>query len=231
MKNTVMSVGGSLLVPNGIDAEYIGSLKQTLTSYESSHRLFLVAGGGRTAGQFIEAAEQVRAVAQEDLDWLGIHATRLNAHLLRTVFRESAHPEIITDPTRRLPVIEPVCIAAGWRPGWSTDYVAVQVARTYGSNMVINLTNTDYAFDKDPNKFCDASPLEDITWSEFLTCIPKEWKPRMNAPFDPIASRAASEFGMTVIIANGANLLNLEHILTGREYVGTTIYPDGKYKK
>jgi hypothetical protein len=33
----------------------------------------------------------------EDLDWLGVHATRLNAHLFRTIFRDLAHPVILKE--------------------------------------------------------------------------------------------------------------------------------------
>ena len=34
-------------------------------------------------------------VTDEDKDWIGIHATRLNAHLLRTIFRDVADPVVI----------------------------------------------------------------------------------------------------------------------------------------
>jgi uridylate kinase len=45
----------------------------------------------------------------------------------------------------------------------------------------------------------------------------------MNAPFDPVASKAAQELDLNVIVADGRNLDNLKNILDGDEYVGTLI--------
>ena len=91
----IISLGGSLLVPEGIDAEFIGNFKKFVVSHiKKGYRFILVTGGGRIARQYIDVAGQITKITDEDRDWLGIHATRMNAHLVRTVFREYAHPRI-----------------------------------------------------------------------------------------------------------------------------------------
>ena len=89
----VMSVGGSLIVPDQIDTNFLKALHIFITTQTTDHgrRFIIIAGGGRTARRYQDAAATVSDLASEDLDWMGIHATRLNGHLLRTIFRDIAH--------------------------------------------------------------------------------------------------------------------------------------------
>ena len=164
-------------------------------------------------------------ITKEDEDWIGIHATRNNAQFVRTIFQDIAWPEIVTFPGRKLETNYPVVVGAGYKPGNSTDYIAVKMAQVNGVKRVINLSNIPYAYDKDPKKQTDAKRLIDIHWGDFRKIVGDKWIPGMNTPFDPIASILAEEHNMTVIIADGKNLSNLEAILSGRAYRGTTISP------
>lgn len=224
----VISLGGSLIVPEtGIDSSFLRDLESFIRNELSSNdarQFFLVAGGGRTARNYIDAAEEVIGkVTRDDLDWLGIHSSRLNAHLIRTIFRDIAHPVIIDDYGIIRKVTEPVVVAAAWKPGWSTDYDAVLLCEDYGMTTVINLSNIDQVYDKDPREFSDAVPLDKISWSEFREMVGDEWTPGMSAPFDPIASKKAEELGIKVIVMNGKNFDNLDKFFKGEPFVGTTI--------
>ena len=132
-----MSIGGSLIVPNGgIDTKFLSKLSSFIREQlanNSNRQFFLVVGGGSTARHYIDAGRQVvkHELSADDLDWLGIHASRLNAHLVRTIFREIAHPYIIKHYEIIRKVVEPVVIASGWKPGWSTDYDAVLLCEDY----------------------------------------------------------------------------------------------------
>ena len=225
----IISIGGSLLVPNGgIDTHFLSQLNIFIRNYvKKGKRFFLVAGGGTTARHYLDAGKAVIGdMSQEDLDWLGIHATRLNAHLLRTIFEDIAHPRIIENYEKKLHNWkEPIVIGAGWKPGWSTDYDAVYLARDYKANLIINLSNIDWVYDKDPKLHPDARAIEKLTWVELNDLIPKEWKPGINAPFDPVAANLASELKLTVIVANGSDFQNLESIIEGDEFKGTVIMP------
>lgn len=225
----VMSVGGSLIVPEeGIDLKFLNNLNdfvRTELAANVARQFFLVAGGGRTARHYIDAAQDVvgHKITRDDLDWLGIHSSRLNAHLIRTIFRDIAHQYIIKHYEIIRKVTEPVVVAAAWKPGWSTDYDAVLLCEDYGMKTVINLSNIDRVYDKDPKQFPDAKPLDKISWAEFRQMVGDEWTPGMSAPFDPIASQKAEELGIRVVVMNGNNFENIDNFLKGKDFLGTTI--------
>lgn len=230
IKKTVISLGGSLIVPNEIDSNYLRDFTNLVRRYVSQgHQFYLVAGGGATARRYIEGAKATRGaigdITDTDADWLGIHSTRLNAHLIRTLFKDIARPEIVTNPHKKVEEDYPVIVGAGYRPGNSTDWIAVKMAQVNGSDKVINLSNIDYAYTADPKKDSTAKRIQKITWKKFREIVGDKWVPGMNAPFDPIASILAEEYKMKVIIANGHNLRNLENILSERRFRGTRIYP------
>lgn len=222
----VMSVGGSLIVPDQIDTEFLSTLKTFIDAETAAGRRFIIiAGGGRTARRYQDAAAAVTNLTTDDLDWMGIHATRLNGHLLRTIFRDSAHPVMITNPDDILdvPLEEQVIIAAGYRPGSSTDLRAIQIAEHVGAKKVINLSNIDYVYTADPKKDDTAEKIETITWAEFRELIPTEWDPGLSSPFDPIAAKEAEAKDIEVAIINGHRMDALSNYLHQREFVGTKI--------
>jgi uridylate kinase len=226
MEKVVVSVGGSLIVPRGIDTAYVKDFCSVVKGRTDRYRFVLVCGGGSTARQYIEAADLISEgdVSSDDLDWLGIESTRLNARLVRIVLRGLAHPKVLTDPFASLED-HAVVVAAGHRPGYSTDTIAVRIARNNNCQRVINLTNTDYVYDKDPKTHSDAQRIEKITWPKFRKdIVGDKWAAGWQGPFDPIASKEAEEAKLTVIVA-GRDLQNLEAILDGRKYTGTTITP------
>lgn len=228
METIVMSVGGSLIVPDKIDTTFLTNLKRFIESEvaDGSRRFIIIAGGGRTARAYQDAAADVAELTRDDLDWLGIHATRLNGHLLRTIFKESAYRVMITNPDEILDAPkEKVVIASGYRPGASTDLRAVQIAEKLGSKKVVNLSNTDYVYTDNPKTNPDAEKITDITWSEFRKLIPDEWDPGLSSPFDPIAAKEAEANDIELANINGADLTELSNYLNKKEFVGTRIHP------
>ena len=114
-------------------------------------------------------------------------------------------------------------MAAGWRPGFSTDFDAVLLAKYFHAKTLINLSNIDHVCDKDPRKFPDCKKIKEISWPEFRKIVGNKWDPGMNAPFDPIASKEAQAIGLEVVIMNGQKLANLKKFLEGDKAKGTVI--------
>lgn len=224
----IISVGGSLIVPGGgIDTKFLSQLNSFIRNQIAAHpdrQFFLITGGGATARQYIEAGKAIvgHKLADDDMDWLGIHSTRLNGHLVRTVFRDIAHPVMIKDFEVIRKISEPVTVAAGWKPGRSSDYVAVQIAEDYGARVVINMSNITKAYDKDPAKFPDAKPIDHITWKDFRKIVGDKWKPGLSMPFDPIASKKAAQLSLTVAIM-GRDFDNLAKFLDDEPFTGTVV--------
>src|SRR5438105_1133004 len=198
-ERVIISVGGSLIVPNGgIATQFLEKLNDFIRNQLAQNpkrQFFLVIGGGATARHYRDAGREVvgHELTNEDLDWLGIHATRLNAHLIRTIFQDIAHPQIIEHYEVIRKAEEPVVVASGWKPGWSTDYCATLLCEDYDVHTMINLSNVPQVYDKDPNQFKDAKPKAKMTWSRFRSLVGDTWNPGMHAPFDPIAAKKAHE--------------------------------------
>jgi len=226
-ETVVMSVGGSLIVPDQIDTLFLADFRNFIERQITfgGKRFIIIAGGGKTARKYQEAATSVSELDPEDLDWMGIHATRLNGHLLRTIFREVAYPEIVTNPDEitDVPKDASLIIAAGYRPGASTDLRAVEIAVNSCAKKVINLSNIDYVYSADPRKDSSAEKIENISWEDFRKLIPNEWDPGLSSPFDPVAAKKAEENDMEVAIINGCKLSELEKYLDGEEFIGTKI--------
>jgi uridylate kinase len=220
----VISVGGSLIVPDEIDTDFLTQFKSFIHSHiEEGYRFAIVAGGGSLSRKYQKAANQLTPLTNEDLDWLGIHATRLNAHLLRSIFYKEAHPVLIKHPNKKFTVHEPLVIGAGWKPGRSTDYVTIRIAKALGAKKMINLSDIDYVYDSDPDNNPNAKKIEDISWKDFRKMMPKKWDPGLSTPFDPIAAKEAEKDGIEVTIINGHKLEECEKYLHAQPFVGTKI--------
>lgn len=219
-KTAVISLGGSIIVPGEIQVKFLKEFKKLILKYLSraSYRFIIIAGGGSIARNYIKAASEITNISNEDKDWLGIHATRLNAHLLRTIFKKEAYPVVLDSPFK--PINGKKCnlfIASGWRPGWSTDYVAVLLAKRFNAKTVINASNITHVYDENKKN------VTEISWRNYRKLISSKWTPGMNAPFDPIASRAAQKFNIAIQVVRGTDLKNLENILTNNKFRGTII--------
>jgi len=227
MKNEkiiVISVGGSLIVPEEIDSNWLREFKGFIDEYIlKGYRFIIITGGGKTARKYQNAAKEITGLTRDDLDWIGIHSTRLNAHLARTIFRKYAHPQIIKNPNEKINFKEKILIAAGWKPGFSTDYDAVLLAKNFKVKKIINLSNIDYVYDKDPRKFDDAKIIKEISWKDFRKIVGSKWDPGLNAPFDPIAAKESEKLKLEVAIMNGKNINNLKDYINNKEFIGTVI--------
>lgn len=226
-KTIIISLGGSLIVPEEIDWKFVKKFKALIEEQiKNGYKFILITGGGKTARKYIDAAAKVDDITDDDKDWIGIHATRMNAHFIRTIFRDHAHPRINKNPHDLEDFYnfkEDILVAAGWRPGFSTDFDAVLLAKYLGIKKLINLSNIDFVCDKDPRKFPDCKKIENISWAEFRKMVGDKWDPGMSAPFDPIASKEAQEIGLEVAILNGNNIANLRKYLEGEKAKGTII--------
>jgi len=228
-QKVVISVGGSLIVPNGgINTKFLSHLNDFVRNQLAQNhkrQFFLVIGGGYTARHYIEAGRKVigHELSNDDLDWLGIHGTRLNAHLVRTIFRDIAHPNIIKHYNSTEPIKEPVVVASGWKPGRSTDYCAILLCESYNVKTVINLSNIPQLFDRDPAKFTDAKPIKHIAWTDFRKMFGEKWSPGLNAPFDPIAAKKAQEMKLKVAILSGSDFNNIRRYFDNKEFIGTIV--------
>lgn len=223
-EHIVISLGGSLLVPEQIDTAFIRSFVNMIHEYTKKGVFFvIITGGGRASRNYTLAAKEINSPTNVDLDWIGIAATRLNAELVRVSFGDIAHEEILFNPELIPNTNKPIIVGGGWKPGNSSDLAAVVCAETVGAHKIINLSNIDYVYTSDPRYNPDAIKIEQSSWADFRALLPKEWDPGLNSPFDPIAAQKAESLGLEVVIMNGKNIENLKNYLDGQEFLGTVI--------
>lgn len=211
-------------MPEEIDVKFIQDFKNLIISQVEQGKKFVIdTGGGRTCRKYQQAAKDTAQPSNEDLDWIGIATNNLNAELIRVVFGEHAHHKVIYNLAEKFSFDKPIVIGGAYEPGHSSDFDATLAAKSVGAKKIINLSNIDYAYDKDPKKYPDAKRLENISWKEYRSLIPDKWISGLHTPFDPIASKMAEEEGLEVAILNGKNISNIENYLNGKNFIGTRI--------
>lgn len=225
MKETiVLSLGGSLIYPKEIDVPYLKKFRELILSYISKGKRFgIITGGGWICREYIKKANEITPLQNPQNDMVGILTTRANAQLVREIFGDLAYKDVVIDYSKKIETDKPIIVGAGWIPGSSTDKDAVLLGQMFHAKTIINLTNVDYVYDKDPRKFSDAKQIKKITWKDFKQIVGGEWKAGMNLPFDPIAAALAEKEKLRVVVLNGNNLDNLEKYLAGKEFIGTVI--------
>jgi uridylate kinase len=216
-----------MIAPDAVDVAFLKEFHRRITVWLDEvpgRRVVLITGGGAPARVYQQAYRAVTAQADTDAqDWIGIAATRLNAALVKAVFGAESPDAVVTDPTAPFDWTGRVLVASGWKPGFSTDFDAVVLAERFGAQTVVNLSNIAQVYTDDPKKNPDAKPLASLSWADFQKIVGTEWNPGLNAPFDPVATKKASELGLTVYVASGKDLPNLDKILRGQEFFGTVI--------
>ena len=223
-KTIVMSLGGSIICPDKINIEFLKEFKNIILKElkENNTRFILICGGGMTARNYISSAKKLGVQDSDELDWMGIHATYLNASIVKTMFKEDAYEYIINNPTTKFEPDRNIIVASGWKPGFSTDMDAVLLAKQFNADTVLNVSNIDYVYSADPKKDSNAIKIDKLTWKEYLNIIGEEWIPGKNAPFDPVASKEAMENNITVRMIT-ATIENIKKYLETDESIGTII--------
>ena len=227
-KVIIIALGGSIIVPfaGRINVGFLKRFRKLILRYlKKDFRFIIIAGGGKMCRLYQKSVKRIVRLPYEDMDWLGIHAARLNAHLLRTIFRKEAYPMVIDDPHKSIKKNWKLLVAAGWRPGWSTDYMSVLLAKRFKVKEIIDAGNIPFDYTKDCFKYKDAKVIERISWKNYRKLVGSKWIPGLHAPIDPIAAKLAQKLKIRALIVKGTELKNFEKLLSGKKFKGTIIEP------
>lgn len=222
METTIISLGGSIIVPDEVDTDFLSAFRSLILEYISKgNRAAIVTGGGSVCRKYIAAAKKITATGDYDLDLIGIASTKLNAELVRAIFGSLAYEKVINNPNLPIKTNKKIIIGSGWKPGCSSDLDAVLLAKNLRAKTLVNLTNVKYIYDKDPRANPDARPFRALSWQEMQKLVGTKWVPGKNVPFDPKATKLASKLKLTVVVMSGMN--NLSGFLANGNYEGTII--------
>lgn len=227
-RTLVLSLGGSLIIPDCVSEGFLLEFQQVIHRFIArGHRCVIICGGGHITREYQHAALTLNTKVEDTaLDWLGIHLTRVNAELVRLIFHPMAAEEIMRYPRQVRQFQEAVIVGGGWKPGFSTDYVAVKCAQYLHVKEVINLSNVAYIYDKDPNKHKDAQRLVHLSWNQMQALVGTTWTPGAHLPFDPRATALGLELKLKVIFLNGKPINSLRGYLQHGSVEGTVVEGD-----
>ncbi len=222
----VLSVGGSVLLRDDRDAEYVGRLAELLARVGRQHPLVVTTGGGRTARAYIRLGAELGLTAVEQ-DELAIDVTRLNARLLagRIGLPTASHPpSTVREAVEALRHGSPV-VLGGTEPGHTTDAVAALVAARLRAARLVNATDVDGLYDQDPATHPGARRIDRIGWPEFRALVGRsvEGGPGQHFPFDRLGAETLARAGIPLAIVAGRDLSNLEQALVGAPFQGTLV--------
>lgn len=232
-KIVIFSLGGSLIFKNDsgeINIDFLKKFKKFILNFlrKEDYFFIIVVGGGFLAKSIIQAAKKLnKNLTFQDFDNLGIKTTELNALFFKTVFKDLSYFKILNKPIKDLKNIvlnKKILFVYGLKPGHSTDFVSVFWAKTLKVDKVINLTNVDYIYDRNPAKFKKNTPIFKMTLKDYLKKIANfKWQPKLSLPFDPIAAKLALKEKIKIITVNGNDFKNLKNVILEKEFKGSEL--------
>lgn len=229
-KVVIISLGGSIIAPEEgkINSQFLkGFRKMVLKLVKLNFKFVIVVGGGKVARLYQKAASETVSLTDQEKDWLGIFATILNANLVRTIFKEKAFERVLTNPHTKIKTRRPIMVAAGWKPGCSTDYDTLLWAVKFKAPQIIEASNIPFVYNEDPKiaklHGRKVYPLREISWEDYRKMIGSKWSPGLTAPVDPVAAKEAQKRKIKAVIVKGTDLTNLEKVILGKPFEGTRI--------
>ncbi len=225
MEPVVISLGGSVLVRDENDADYVRGIAQLLLDISSRRKVFVVTGGGRIARYYIGVGRALGA-AEERLDEMGIEITRLNAMLLITALEGRACPSPPPDYESAVRAAEEhdIVVMGGVAPGITTDAVSAMLAERAGARLLVNATSVDGAYTSDPAKDPGAKRIPRMSREELVQLVkPCPSGAGPSIVFDPVGAEVVRRVGMRLAIVQGRDLVNLRAAIMGEEFDGTIV--------
>lgn len=224
-KVIVISLGGSLIIPNEIDYLFLKKFKEIILKNTKKYKFIIVCGGGSIARKYIGILkkENAKILLQS---FVGISATRMNARFMSYFFNKNPKMgiphtlETLEKYLREEDVL--FCGALEYKPNQTSDSTSAAIAMHFKTEF-INLTNIEGLYNKNPLEHKEAKFIPRINWKDFHTMATrKKFSPGQHFVLDQTAAKTIMKHKITTYIL-GKNLSNLESLLKGKNFRGTTI--------
>jgi uridylate kinase len=222
MNTVVVSIGGSVVLSDESNGEFLRQLTRLLQKISTQYMLYVIVGGGRIARRYIELGREL-GFDEDTLDLIGIDVTRVNARIITNLLKVS-NTEIPHTTQEALALKLPIVVMGGTDPKHSTDLVGAELAEKTHAVRFVNATNVDGIYDKDPNKFKDAKQLKEVPIKNLIQQYGTKWgMAGKNIFMDEPALEIIQRARIPTFVVNGKRLDQLEKALLGQPFDGTTI--------
>lgn len=224
-KTIVLSLGGSLIIPDNVDHKYLFEFKKIILKNTDKYKFVIVCGGGSLARKYINALKQEKTNNQFQ-SLAGISATRSNARFMNYFFKINPWKgiphkmKVVKKYLKQQDII--FCGALKYHPNQTSDSTAAQIAKKLKAKF-INLTNVQGLYTDNPIKNKKAKLISKISWKDFEKIANKmKFKPGQHFVLDQTAASIIKRNKIPTYII-GKNTKQLDNLLKGKRFVGTRI--------
>lgn len=228
MQKVVLALGGSIIAPADPDPQALIQWTEAIKEWGQDVQVLVVVGGGDPARKAIELARHGSTI-EEDLDTVGIAATRLNGNVLLSFLKGNGvnayhHVPRTVEEAAEKATDNDVVVMGGTVPGHSTDYVAATLAHAAGAHRVVIVTNVDGVYTADPNKDDSAERIDELSHDALVDIVGTTWKAAgANTVVDGPCAAFLREHGIEACVVSGRNITNVGKAIRGDAFTGTRI--------
>lgn len=224
MDKVVVSIGGSVLIPEKDDAKYIKTLADMLKETSESVCLMVVCGGGKISRYYSQTGRELGGSVYQ-LDELGIAVTRINAGLLSIALGDAGINKVPLTPKECADLSEPgkIPVMGGTEPGHTTDAVAAMIAKNVGAARIVNASNVDAVYSADPRVDPNAKRFSEMTIDELKSVVYSDHDAGKSSVFDPMGVQIAKESKIDLFMVDGRDLQELKNAILGKKIKGTIV--------
>jgi uridylate kinase len=223
-KVRVISLGGSVMMPDKPNIKFLEEFKRTLTKHYKNHRFVVVCGGGTIARKYISALA-AEGKSKNELAMAGIRATRMNALFMMQFFGKEANESLpldmkhVENDLKKHKTV--FCGALRFTPNSTSDGTASKLAHFLKTDF-INITNVPGLYTSDPRKDKSAKLIKRISWKDFDKMISNiKFHAGQHFVLDQQASKIIKANKIKTYII-GSNK-DLDKIIKGKTFKGTLI--------
>ena len=225
MDKVVVSLGGSVIVPDDNDDVFLKRFSEMISSLCDRYQIYLVCGGGKIARYYIKVGRNL-GLPEPELDEMGILSTRINAALVAYSLGNRSAGKVPTDilEAHRLEKKGKVVVMGGTVPGHTTDAVSAMLAKEVKAVRIINGTSVDAAYTADPRKDPRAERLSKITHQQLyeLVNVGLHGAGPSNV-FDRLGAQIARDSHIDICIVAGRDLDEMRSAIEGKAIKGTVV--------
>ena len=222
----VISLGGSLIVPEKVDFDFLKRFKKTLQKNYKDWRFVIVCGGGSIARKYISLLRHNKK-AEKELSMAGIRVTRMNALILMELFgKKEANDTLpmnmieVKNNLHKNKVV--ICGALRYASKSTSDGTAAKLAHYLGAEF-INMTNVKGLFTANPNTNKNARFIPKESWKNFdKRANAMKYHSGQHFVLDQKAATMIRKYKIRTYIIDG-DVRNIDRILNKKKFVGTTI--------
>ena len=224
-KVIVISLGGSLIIPNQTETKFLLDFKKTIQKNFNKCKFVIVCGGGSTARKYISGLREAK-INEKLQSFAGIAATRMNARFMTYLFGKEANEGIPRDMKQIKNLLQKnnvvFCGALRYEKNQTSDSTSAKLANYFKSDF-INMTDVPGLYSKNPKKFKDTKFIPEISWKDFEKLANKsKFQPGQHFVLDQTAAKIIKKYKIKTYII-GKDLNQLDNLLNKKNFIGTTI--------